>query len=33
MKQMFGDMFARKKYSLIRSDRELRQKEYDSRIH
>ncbi|CAD8150466.1 unnamed protein product [Paramecium pentaurelia] len=33
MKQMFGDMFARKKYSLIRSDRELRQKEYNNRIN
>ncbi|CAD8057359.1 unnamed protein product [Paramecium sonneborni] len=33
MKQMFGDMFARKKYNLIRSDRELRQQEYNNRIN
>ncbi|CAD8138305.1 unnamed protein product [Paramecium octaurelia] len=33
MKQMFGDMFARKKYSLIRSDRVLREKEYHNRIN
>lgn len=30
---MFGDMYVRKKYSLIRSDRELRLKEHNNRAN